>query len=82
MAGLVIREFREGCVHPDTTVKIPETVLTIATKLIPKKALEALHEQGIDLEEIVRLSKNPEFKGIVAEVEDHKENKRIEISVE
>jgi hypothetical protein len=82
MAGLVIKEFREGCAHPDTTVRIPGAVLTIASKLIPRKALEALHEQGIDLEEIVRLSKDPEIKGTIAEIEDHKENKRVEISVE
>lgn len=82
MAGLVIKEFREGSVHPDTTVRIPGAVLTIAAKLIPGKALEALHEQGIDLDEIFRLSKDPEVKGTIAEIEDHKENKRIEISIE
>ncbi len=82
MAGLVIKEFKEGNLVPDTTVKIPGTVLSIASKLIPRKAQEALHEQGIDIEEIVRLSKNPEVKGIIAEIEDHKDNKRIEISIE
>ena len=44
--------------------------------------MEALQEQGIDLEEIVRLSENPDVKGTIAEIEDHRENKRIEIAVE
>jgi hypothetical protein len=38
--------------------------------------------QGIDLEEIVRLSGDPEVRGVIAEIEEHKDNKRIVISVE
>lgn len=38
--------------------------------------------QGVDLEEIVRLSGDPEVRGVIAEIEDHKDNKRIVISVE
>ncbi len=82
MPALIIREYKGGNTNPDTTVKIPGAVLKIASKLIPKKALEALQDQGIDLEEIVRLSENPEVMGTIAEIEDHKENKRIEIAIE
>ncbi len=82
MPALIIREYKGGNTNPDTTVKIPGAVLKIASKLIPKKALEALQDQGIDLDEIVRLSKNPEVRGTIAEIEDHKENKRIEIAIE
>ena len=82
MADLIIREFKGGSSNPDTTLRIPGTVLKIAAKLIPQKAMEALQEQGIDLEEIVRLSENPDVKGTIAEIEDHRENKRIEIAVE
>lgn len=82
MPALIIREYKGGSEVPDTTVKIPGAILKIATKLIPRKALEALQDQGIDLEGIVRLSGNPEVRGVIAEIEDHKDNKRIVISVE
>lgn len=82
MATLIIREYKLDDSEPETTVKIPGTVLKIASKLIPRKALEAMQGQGIDLEEIVRLSGDPEVRGIFAEIEEHKDNKRIVISVE
>ncbi|PTN36003.1 hypothetical protein [Desulfonatronum sp. SC1] len=82
MATLIVREYKLDESEPETTVKIPGTVLKIATKLIPRKALIAMQDQGINLEEIVRLSGDPEVRGVIAEIEDHKDNKRIVISVE
>ena len=52
MPSLIIREYKSGSDNPETTVKIPGTVLKIATKLIPRKALAVMQDQGIDLEEI------------------------------
>ena len=82
MANLKIRVFKNSDSEPDTTVTVPGGVLKIASRLIPKKAMEALHNEGIDLEEIVRLSENPEAHGTLVEVEDHKKNERIVISLE
>ena len=82
MADLKIRVFKKGKSDPDTTVTIPGGVLKIASKLIPKKAMTALQEEGIDLEEILRLSENPEAHGTLVEVEDHKKAERIVIALE
>ena len=82
MAHLKIRVFKGSNPSPETTVTVPGGVLKIASKLIPKKAMEALHNEGIDLEEIIRLSENPEAHGTLVEVEDHRKNERIVISLE
>ncbi len=82
MADLKIRVFKVGEAQPETTVTIPGGILKVATNLIPKQAAAALRDKGIDLDEIVRLSSTPGFSGTLVEVEDHKENQRVVISVE
>lgn len=82
MADLKIRVFKNGKSDPETTVTIPGGVLKIASKIIPKKAMSALQEEGIDLEEILRLSESPEAHGTLVEVEEHKKNERIVIALE
>jgi hypothetical protein len=82
MSDLKIRVFKDSEDQPATTVTIPGGVLRIASKLIPKKATAALNEQGIDLDEIARLSENPDAKGTLVEVEDHRKNERVVISLE
>ena len=82
MADVKIRVFKDGDREPATTVTVPGGVLKIASNLIPRKAVEALRDQGIDLEEIKRLSENPDARGKLVEVEDHEKNERIVISLE
>jgi hypothetical protein len=41
-----------------------------------------MQDQGIDLKEKSGLSENLEVRGVIAEIEEHKENKRIVISME
>ena len=82
MADLKIRVFKGGAAQPETTVTIPGGVLKVASRLIPKVATDALREKGIDLEEIVRLSSNPEVKGTLVEVQDHGKNEKVVISIE
>ena len=82
MADLKIRKFKGSGSAPDTTVTVPGGVLRIASRLIPKQAIETLQKEGIDLEEIIRLSENPEAHGTLVEVEDHRKNKRVVISLE
>jgi hypothetical protein len=82
MADLKIRVFKDGEAKQETTVTIPCGILSVASKLIPKQAAEALHNKGIDLDEIVRLSKNPEVSGTLVEIEEHKKNEKIVISLE
>lgn len=82
MADLKIRVFKGGDPAPQTTVTVPGGVLKIASKLIPKPAMEALLEKGIDLDEIIKLSDNPDARGTLVEVEEHKKNERVVISLE
>ena len=82
MANLKIRTFHQGDSEPKTTVTIPGGVLKIASKLIPKQAVEEMHEKGIDLEELIKLSENPEAHGTLVEIEDHRKNEKIVIALE
>ena|GEM_PF-410415 len=82
MPELKIRLFKVGESDPETTITVPGGVLKIASRLIPKGAMNALQEKGIDLDEIVRLSENPEARGTLIEVEEHGKNERIVIALE
>jgi aspartokinase len=57
-------------------------VLTVASKLIPKRATEALQEKGIDINELIELSKKPDAQGTIIEVEEHKKKEKIIIALE
>ncbi len=82
MADVKIRIFKSGKTQPETTVTIPGNVLKVASRLIPKQAAAALQDKGIDLNELIELSKNPEVHGTLVEVEEHKKNEKIVISLE
>ena len=82
MPNLKIRVFKGGEAEPETTVTIPGRILKVASKLIPKQATVALQEEGIDLEELIRLSQDSDIQGTLVEVEEHKKNKKVVISLE
>jgi hypothetical protein len=82
MSDLKVRVFKHDNPQPATTVTIPGTVLRMAASLIPRRAAAALRDEGIDLDEIIRLSENPEAKGTLVEVEDHEKNERVVIALE
>jgi hypothetical protein len=82
MADLKVRVFKGNIGQPATTVPIPGGVLKIARNLVPQRALAALRDQGIDLDEIVLLSEKPEAKGQLVEIEDHDKDERVIISLE
>lgn len=82
MRSLKIRVFKASDGTPQTTCTIPTAILQVAFKLVPKQALAALREKGIELEEIIRLSSNPEVHGTLLEVEDHRKNEKVIISLE
>jgi hypothetical protein len=82
MADLKIRVFKVSEAQPETTVTIPGGILKVAANLIPKQAIDALRDKGIDLDEVIRLSTTPGFSGTLVEVEDHKASQRVVISVE
>jgi hypothetical protein len=82
VADLKIRVFKGGDSEPETTVTIPGSVLKIASRLVPKHAANALQEKGVDLDEIIRLSENPEARGTLVEVEEHKKKEKVVIALE
>lgn len=82
MAKLKINVFNRGESEPKTTVTIPTSVLSIASKLMPKQAIVALQGQGIELSELIQLAKNPGTRGVLVEVEDHQKDKKVVISLE
>lgn len=82
MADLKIRVFKSGEVEPETTITIPGGVLKIASKLIPKQAAATLQDKGIDVDELIRLSENPDAQGTLVEIEEHKKNEKVVIALE
>lgn len=82
MADLKIRIFKGGETEPETTVTIPGGVLKVASKLVPKIAAAALKEKGIDLDELIKLSANPDVHGTLVEIEEHKKNEKVVISLD
>lgn len=82
MASLKIRVYRDGESDPETTVTLPIAMLRLASRLMPRQAAATLQEKGIELEEIIRLGDNPEARGTLIEVEEHKKNQRVVIAIE
>ncbi len=64
------------------TIRIPLGVLTFASKLIPQKQLAALEEKSIDLDGLIEAASHPDVSGLLMEIENHKDNEKILISVE
>ena len=82
MSDLKIRVYRGDEEHLATTVTIPGQIVRIAASLVPRRAVEALRDQGVELDEIVKLSENPDARGQVVAVEDHDKNEKVIISLE
>ena len=82
MTKLCIKKFEQGTEKPITTVSIPLAVIKIVKSLIPKKAKEELQKEGIDIQEIIKLSESPDFNGTVLEVDNHEKNEKVIISLE
>ena len=82
MAKLKIRTYKNNENNPDTTISIPISILRFAKKMIPKPAATALHEKGVDIDLIVALARKEDVRGDIVEIEEHKKNRRIVVSIE
>lgn len=80
MADIKIRVLKGD--NPATTVTIPGGVFRMARRLVPTSAVEALRKEGIELDELARLSESPDMLGKVIEIEDHEKGQRTVISIE
>lgn len=82
MADLKIKVFKGDDSQPETTVTVPGAVLKLASRLIPKLAMDALQKEGIDVGELIKLAQNPDARGIILEVAEHRKHERIVIALE
>ena len=82
MAKLCIKKYENGNKKPLKTISIPLAVLKIVKNLIPKKVKDELQKEGIDIQEIIKLSESPDFNGTILEVENHVKNEKVIISLE
>jgi hypothetical protein len=82
MRCIKIREFKIGSDTSEKTVTIPLTIFKIVAKIMPKKALDALQQNDIDIEEIQKAADNPDIQGNILEVEEHTKGVRTIISIE
>lgn len=82
MAKMKIRIFKNNGTTPDTTATIPLAIVKVASKLIPRKALTVLDDLGINLDQLIEISKSEDALGTLAEIEEHKKNRKIVISIE
>ncbi|RYH14341.1 MAG: hypothetical protein EON57_00660 [Alphaproteobacteria bacterium] len=82
MSDVKIRVYRGADQHLTSTVTIPGGILRIAASLIPRRAMAALRDEGIELDELVALSEKAEAQGQLVQVEDHDKNERVVVSLE
>lgn len=82
MSDIKIRTFKGSAATPSSTVTIPGGVFRMARRLIPNAAVTALREQGIELDELARLSESPEAIGRLIEIEDHERDQWTVIALE
>ncbi len=80
MASVKIRVYKAGSTEAEMKITIPLGVLRIASKLLPKKAADALQAEGIDLNEIAQQADRENAKGTLIEIEEKGE--RVIISIE
>lgn len=79
MKKLVIEVFESG--EKEATIRIPVVVLKVASKLFPNKYLSSLDKNDVSLSEILEAADSPEVSGRLIEIEDHKDNELVVISV-
>lgn len=82
MSDVKIRVYKGADQHLASTVTIPGGILRIAANLVPRRAVDALRNEGIELDELVTLSERPDAQGTLVEVEDHEKNERVVVSLE
>ncbi len=82
MANLKIKVFKDGADDPETTITIPLDVLRRASKIMPSHVLSALEEKGIDINHLLYATKKDNVLGTLVEIEEHRKNEKVVISVE
>lgn len=79
---IIIRELDAADGTPKRTIRIPVKVFTVASKLVPRVAREAMAKEGIDLDAIAQAAREIDSPVTLVEVEDHEKGRRIVVSLE
>jgi len=82
MAKLKIRIYNSDEADPKTTISVPLVMLRFASRFIPQKLRDSLAGKGIDVEVIAELAKSEEIRGTLVEIEEHRKNEKIAVSIE
>lgn len=64
-----------------STIRIPVAVLRVASKLFPSKYMSSLDRNEVSLSDLLEAASSPDVSGRLIEVEDHKDDERVVISV-
>ena len=56
--------------------------MKLARSFIPNRAKAALEKEGIDIDQVMGLADQRKAPGVLLEVEDHKKNRKVVISIE
>lgn len=82
MASMKIRVYKNNSPDPEHTITVPIGIIRIAEKIIPRKLKATLEAKGIDIGAIAGAVSSEDIRGLIAEIEEHKKNERIVISIE
>lgn len=77
---LVIRTYSGQT--PMETISIPLTTLQIAAKFVPESVLRDIEAEGFSVEQILEATRDPEVRGTLAKIEDHKVNQTTVLTIE
>lgn len=79
MRNIKIEVFEDDA--KEATIKIPVAVLSVASNIFPKKYISSLESNDVSLSDLIHAASSPDVAGNLIEIEDHKDNTRVIISV-
>lgn len=81
MSNLKIEIYERAEPDPATTVTIPGPVLKFASRFMPKDIKSDLQAEGIDLEALLKLSDETGYTGMLLEVDQAKQRRKVVLSL-
>lgn len=79
---VVIRTFDNDADEAAQTISVPLSILSSAIKLVPAGLRARLLEEGVDVDEIVRLANEEDITGTIARIEDNRIGQTIVVAIE
>lgn len=82
MENLKIKVFKNGAPGPETTITIPLGMLKATAGLMPEQIMSSLEKKGININHLLDIAQKETVGGTIVEIEEHRKNERVVISVE